>query len=172
MKNLKKSPETCSLATATRCTGRITPEADLTWLLHRAAQRMRAEMEKQAEKHGIQMRDFIVLTALKESGQITQLALGQAIGLDKTTMTSLVDRLEQEGLVIRHADPHDRRARIPGATQAGRALQAKVANALARVESELLSDYSSAQQHALRTMLCHIISSGEGSEMHISGSCV
>jgi DNA-binding MarR family transcriptional regulator len=173
MKQMKKpSEQTCLNADAPRCAGRVTPEADLTWLLHRAAHRMRAAMEEQAEKHGIQLREFIVLTALKESGQTTQLALGQALGLDKTTMTSLLDRLEQEGLVVRQADPHDRRARIPEATNAGRTLQTKVANALARVEKDLLGGFSAAEQYSLRSMLCHIIRTGEGSETHISGSCV
>jgi DNA-binding MarR family transcriptional regulator len=87
-------------------------------------------------------------------------------------MTSLLDRLEQDGLVVRRAVPHDRRARIPEATEAGRALQTKVANALARVESELLSEFSEAEQYSLRSMLCHIIRSGEASETHMSGSCV
>ncbi|MBI1889408.1 MAG: MarR family transcriptional regulator [Burkholderiales bacterium] len=168
----KSTAKTCSHAAPPRCAGRVTPEADLTWLLHRAAHRMRAAMEEQVEKHDIQLRDYLVLTALGGEAQTTQLALGQAMGLDKTTMTSLLDRLEQEGLVVRCSVPHDRRARIPQATDAGRALQAKVANALARVESELLAAFSAAEQHSLRSMLCHIIRTGEGSDTHISGSCV
>src|ERR1700722_20471514 len=98
----------------------VGPSADseITWLLHRAAQRMRSATGEQAEKHGIQLRDYIVLSAL-----------------DKTTLMSQLDRLERTGLVVRHSDPRDRRTRIPEITEAGNTLRAKVASACDSVEA-------------------------------------
>src|ERR1700689_2249094 len=91
--------------------------ADLTWLLHRAAQRMRVALDQVARAQGLSgVRDWIVLSALIAGPGGTQLALGHALGLDKTTLTSLLDRLETDGLVVRSLDPHDRRARIPEVT--------------------------------------------------------
>ena len=58
---------------------------------------------------------MIAATLIAEPGR-TQLALGHALGLDKTTVTSLLDRLEADGLIVRSLDPHDRRARIPEIT--------------------------------------------------------
>jgi DNA-binding MarR family transcriptional regulator len=133
---------------------------------------MRTAMEEQAEQHGLQLRDYLVLTALGTLEQPTQLALGQAIGMDKTMLTSLLDRLEQRGLVIRRADPRDRRAHIPEATEAGRALQAEVASSLARVEAGLLSGFAAAEQRCLRLMLCNLITAGETIDTRIGGSCV
>lgn len=154
------------------CAGRVTPEADLTWLLHRAAQRLRSAMEQEAERHGINLREYLVLTGLGTAGQRTQLALGQALGLDKTTVTTLLDRLEEVGLLVRRADPDDRRARIPDVTEAGRVLQSRVAREMARVETGLLSGFSSEEQHSLRSMLCQLITGSEGSETSVTGSCV
>jgi DNA-binding MarR family transcriptional regulator len=151
--------------------GRVTPEADLTWLLNRAAQRLRVAMNQQALRHGIQLRDYLVLTALGTLAQPTQLGLGQALGLDKTTLQLQIDRLEERGLVVRRADPRDRRARIPQATESGRALQARVAAALGDVEAGLLSGFSAAEQRALRLMLCQLIGAGE-SAARVAGSCV
>ena len=87
MKNVKSSRAKAGNDVIEPCTsaGRVTPEADLTWLLHRAAQRMRAAMEEQAEQHGLHVRDYLVLTALGTLERPTQLALVQALGLDKTT---------------------------------------------------------------------------------------
>jgi DNA-binding MarR family transcriptional regulator len=150
--------------------GQLSPDADLTWLLHRAAQRMRSAVDEQAELHGINLRDYIVLTALATFEQVTQLALAEALGLDKTTMTLELDRLEQKGLLVRKPDPDDRRARIPEVTAAGRSLQAKVAAAWTRVEGGLLSGFTSRDQRALRLMLCQLIDAGPGAR--IAGSCV
>ena len=73
---------------------------------------MRGATGEQAEKHGIQLRDYIVLSAVDKTPNVTQGELGKALGLDKTTLMSQLDRLERMGLVVRRSDPRDRRARI------------------------------------------------------------
>src|ERR1700727_890162 len=101
-----------------------TRPADLTWLLHLAAQRMRAALDEVARAHGLAgVRDWVVLTALDIGPRQTQQALGRSLGVDKTTLTLLLDRLEAAGLVTRSLDGHDRRARIPLLTEAGRDVQ-------------------------------------------------
>jgi DNA-binding MarR family transcriptional regulator len=157
-----------------RTAGRVTPEADLTWLLHRAAWRMRAQMEERAAAHGVDLRGYLVLTALGEPEGRTQLALGQALGLDKTTLTSLLDRLERDGLVVRCADPGDRRARIPTVTEAGRALQGRVARSITESEDRLLARFGASDRRALRAMLCELIGSGDAAAGAATpaGSCV
>jgi DNA-binding MarR family transcriptional regulator len=171
MSRPKTSPRSDAAVACPGTTGRVTPEADLTWLLHRAAQRMRIAMDEQAARHGLDLRAYLVLTALGQSNPQTQLALGQALGLDKTTLTVLLDRLEKDGLIVRLADPHDRRARIPESTPAGRALQARIARSVTDEEKRLLAGFSGAQQRSLRVMLCHLVGAGEGAEV-LAGSCV
>ncbi len=151
--------------------GQLNPDADLTWLLHRAAQRMRTAMDEQAEQQGIQARDYIVLSALAVRADLTQLELAKALGLDKTTLMFQLDRLENKGLVVRRADPRDRRSRIPEATAAGLATRAKVAAALSDVEGTLLSGVATGDQRALRVMLCKLIGVGDG-EDDVKGSCL
>src|ERR1700760_3765440 len=96
-------------------------QPDLTWLLHRAAQNMRVALDEAARAHGLAgARDWVVLSALSDGSRQTQLALAHSLGLDKTTMTSLLDRMEARGLVTRSTDSHDRRARLPQLTGEGR----------------------------------------------------
>jgi hypothetical protein len=40
------------------------PDSELTWLLHRAAQRMRSATGEAAAQHGLTLRHHIVLSAL------------------------------------------------------------------------------------------------------------
>src|SRR3954468_10662514 len=102
---------------------RPTVDSEITWLLHRAAQRLNNVTGEQAEKFGLQLRNYIVLSALHKSSDLTQAELGKAVGLDKTTLMSQLDRLEQRGLVVRNSHPHDRRIRIPALTEDGEALR-------------------------------------------------
>lgn len=67
-----------------------------------------------------------VLGSLRDRGpcRITELAATERI--TQPSMTNLVNRLEDEGLVQRQADPHDGRAVQVVITDAGRALQRHV----------------------------------------------
>jgi len=122
---------------------------------------------EQAEKHGLQLREYIVLSALELTSGLTQGELGRALGLDKTTLMSQLDRLEQRGLVVRRADPRDRRARVPEITEAGNALRATVAGACAGVEAAVLNSYSDDEVQVFRRMLFEIIGDSED-----RGSCL
>ncbi len=134
--------------------------ADLTWLLNRAAARMRGELDTVARGHGLAgVRDWIVLTALGVEGGRTQLQLGRELGVDKTTLTSLLDRLEGDELVVRRLDPRDRRARIPEVTAAGRRLQARIAAARDEAEARLLAAFSPDEQRLLRALLTRLADS-------------
>ena len=142
-------------------------DSEITWLLHRAAQRMRAATGEQAEKRGIQLRDHIVLSALHKTPNLTQVELAKALGLDKTTLMSQLDRLERMGLVVRRNDARDRRARIPEITDAGNALRANVASACDNVETAVLATFSRDQVQVFRRMLIEIIGDSED-----RGSCL
>ena len=141
--------------------GAVGPEpaldSEITWLLHRAAQRMRTATDEQAEKHGLRLRDHIVLSALHKTPNLTQSELGKSLGLDKTTLMSQLDRLERAGLVERRPLPGDRRARIPHLTATGEAIRAKVADASDEVEQAALRSFSTAEVALLRRMLFDII---------------
>lgn len=142
-------------------------ESELTWLLHRAAQRLRSATGEQAEVHGVQLRDYIVLSALHKTPNLTQIELGKALGLDKTTLMTQLDRLQRMGLVVRRNDPRDRRARIPEITVAGNDLRATVAEACLSVEAAAVQRYSPDEVLTLRRMLFDIIGESED-----RGSCL
>lgn len=132
-------------------------DSEITWLLHRAAQRLRGATSEQAERHGIQLRDYIILSALELSPNLTQIELGMSLGLDKTTLMNQLGRLERMGLIVRRPDPKDGRARIPHITEAGSALRAKVAASCDQAESAALDGFSADEVSTFRRMLFEII---------------
>ncbi len=128
--------------------------ADLTWLVHRAGQRLRAGLDGAARCQGLAGgRDWIVLTAVTETPGRTQLALAQELGLDKTTMTALLDRLERDGLLVRRQDPQDRRARLPEVTDRGREVQEQVAQGRDHAEEAATAGFSDTEREVLRDLL-------------------
>lgn len=74
--------------------------------------------------HGICLSGFFALSALKETeGQVLRVQeLSDAVGLTQSTVSRLLNRLEDSGLVRRRIGDHDRRATYAGLTEAGRAV--------------------------------------------------
>src|SRR5919204_295198 len=68
-----------------------------------------------------------------------QQELGMAMGIDRTTMVSLVDQLEGAGLARRRPSATDRRAREVAITPKGRRLLERARRLLTRAEDEVLA---------------------------------
>ena len=168
---LAAAGEACAAASDPCAAAADAGNPDLTWLLHRAAQHMRAGLDEAARAHGLaSARDWIVLSALAAGPGQTQLSLAQSLGLDKTTMTSLLDRMEARGLITRRTDRHDRRARIPELTDEGERVQREVTSARDRVEAELLGGFTADEQRQLRDLLTRLTAPTAASSAH--GSCI
>jgi DNA-binding MarR family transcriptional regulator len=154
------------------CNAAAGAKDDLTWLLHRCAQRMRGALDEAAREHGLNgARDWIVLSAIAAGPRQTQLALAQSLGLDKTTMTSLLDRLESAGLVTRYQDSRDRRARIPELTETGNRVQHELVAARDQAEAAALCQFSADEQRVLRAML-NRLAEGPADDPKATGSCM
>ena len=63
---------------------------------------------------------YVALAAVDANPGIDQITLAGLIAYDRTTITGVVDRLAQKGLVTRHESSLDRRARELRITDAGR----------------------------------------------------
>ena len=89
-------------------------------------------------------RGYQVLASAARGKPGSQLELAHHLGVDRTVMTYLLDDLEKAGLIERHPDPRDRRARHIVATASGRErldyldrrMQAAELHVLAGLDSE------------------------------------
>ncbi|MGD9696315.1 MAG: MarR family winged helix-turn-helix transcriptional regulator [Thermoleophilia bacterium] len=93
------------------------------------------------------------------------LALAEHLGLDKSSVTGLVDRAEARGLIERRPDPDDGRAIRVGLTADGRAL-AGTAEREVRAELQRLSaGLTEAQRDQLASLLGEVVSAGQAARL-------
>lgn len=126
------------------------------YLLGRAARLCRDYFDALAEPLGIHGRHFSVLAVLGEEKPLAQVEMGERLGIDRNTMTLLLDDLEARGLVTRRRDPRDRRAHLVSLTDAGRDVLARSTALARRTNEEVfapLSPDERAQLHALLSRL-------------------
>jgi len=131
--------------------------ADLMFLLYAANQRMTDELDRAAVDIGLNdARDWLVLAVLDDGEHRTQLELSRIVCVDKTTLISVLDRLERQKLIVRTVDPSDRRVRIPTITPAGRRMFAKFAAARDAAEARALDGIEPQQRALLLELLARI----------------
>ncbi|HEV7679903.1 MAG TPA: MarR family transcriptional regulator [Candidatus Dormibacteraeota bacterium] len=109
-------------------------------------------------------RGYQVLAAAARGAVVSQLALAQHLGVDRTVMTYLLDDLEAAGLVQRVPDPADRRARRLVATTRGTALLVSLDDRLRAAEARLLAPLDGAARDAFRAHVRALATQGDIAE--------
>ncbi|MFD9369841.1 MarR family winged helix-turn-helix transcriptional regulator [Streptomyces sp. NPDC060020] len=90
---------------------------------------------------------------LWDSGAVRQSELIKAVGLDPSTVTKMLQRLEQSGHVRRRPDPSDRRASLVEATDASCGLLVEVRRAWGELEHQTLEGLEDAERTELARLL-------------------
>ena len=101
-------------------------DRNLGFLLHDVARLMRRRFEQNARNLGLTRSQCQVLAHLARNEGIQQSALADILEVEPITLTRILDRLEDGGLVERQAHPTDRRVRLLRLTEAARPLLAEI----------------------------------------------
>jgi DNA-binding MarR family transcriptional regulator len=90
------------------------------------------------------------------------LGLGSAVRLSKSTMTSLVDRMQELGLLERTPDPSDRRRLLVSATQRGIQVSKEFERGMRRSITRLTDQLNEVERTALARILSVLLAEGDG----------
>lgn len=96
---------------------------------------------------------FSLLNVIGVREGAIQQELGAAMGIDRTTMVSLVDQLEGAGLAKRQPSAKDRRAREVVITPKGRRLLRRARRLISQAEDDVLAGLTAKQRRDLLTLL-------------------
>ncbi|MFE2584096.1 MarR family winged helix-turn-helix transcriptional regulator [Streptomyces sp. NPDC059378] len=131
--------------------------SDLHWVFARLKQALATAEVSVVREHGMTLWGYTVLMAIVEAPVRSQLALAQAVSVDKSKLVLVLDELEAAGLVRRRPDPADRRARIVEATEDGRRALDAAREDVEAIENRLLDDLDAPAQQALRSVLRQLV---------------
>jgi DNA-binding MarR family transcriptional regulator len=102
-------------------------------------------------------RHVACLKVIDDEGPLSQQALGQATGLDRTTMVAVVDFLEERGLVERRRNPSDRRAYALEATERGHEWLDRAWPVLLEAERSYLAPLNASERRQLVALLQRLL---------------
>ncbi|WP_225848783.1 MarR family transcriptional regulator [Streptomyces sp. HPF1205] len=123
------------------------------------------------------VRDFEVLDALREpaAASYSQQDLGELLGINRTTMVKLIDRLESAGLVRRSRNPGDRRSYVLALTAVGRDALRAMEPAMGVRDRRLTDALTPAERDRLDGLLAGLLAGPrppEDPDRHRTGSLI
>ncbi|WP_406403442.1 MarR family winged helix-turn-helix transcriptional regulator [Streptomyces sp. NBC_00879] len=148
-----ESPET---AAGDVCTGSLPTAAlggPVSLAVSRVARLHRMAAGKLLRGAGLYPGQELVMMHLWDAGAVRQSELIKAVELDPSTVTKMLQRLEQAGHVRRRPDPCDRRAVLVEATQDSCGLHSAVQAAWANLEEHTLAGLDPDERRELTRLL-------------------
>ena len=125
-------------------------------VLH-AANALETRVEERLADAGLSLPKLAALHQLAQAGDSLPLGqLAERLACVKSNVTQLVDRLEADGLVVRAADPNDRRSRLAVLTDSGKTAYARGSQIQQQTEREIFGGLSKEESSALHALLAKI----------------
>jgi DNA-binding MarR family transcriptional regulator len=93
----------------------------------RVQQILLAQLDSALRPYGLTFARYeaLVLLSFSRAGALPMSLIGQRLMVHPTSVTNTIDRLEQQGLVVRRPNPQDGRGTLAGITAAGRETMAR-----------------------------------------------
>ena len=124
----------------------------MLYLLARATSQASAPMHEQVRKHGLSVPEWRTLMTIADTprtiGDLAALLL-----MKQPTLTRILDRMEQAGLIRRKSDPKDGRRVLAALTARGEALAQDLIPMALAYDADLLKSYSSEEAETLKEAL-------------------
>ena len=92
-------------------------QPSLGQLLHEAARAVRRKFEESSAGLGLSTAQWRMLLLVCKKGSAAQSRFADLLEIEPITVSRLVDRMEEQGWVIREADPSDRRVKLVRPTE-------------------------------------------------------
>lgn len=121
-------------------------------LLWRAAAKVSAGLDR-VLPDGTDLHGYAVLVALGDGEPQSQRSLADMTGVSGTTMTSVAQALQRDGLVERVRNPEDRRSYSLTRTSSGRAAVRRWATHVAQLETRITASFTAEDAARLREIL-------------------
>jgi MarR family transcriptional regulator, transcriptional regulator for hemolysin len=129
---------------------RLEREYGFTYRTILFARRYRALLDEQLRPLGYGTARMEALSTIDRAHEPSaQIAIAKRIGIEGPTLTRMLDTLEAEGLVVRRADPNDRRTKLIELTDAGRRALEEILAVAHNFRKSILEDLSDAELDAV-----------------------
>lgn len=125
-------------------------------LIYEISRQMRKRLEQRAKGLGLTRAQWQALVKLKRNPDLSQAQLADMLDLEPITVSRLLDRMEEAGLIARRPHPTDRRIRLVSVTETARPILDEFRVLVDELHEEILGQLSAADRAGLIDQLTAI----------------
>ncbi|BAC12401.1 MarR family winged helix-turn-helix transcriptional regulator [Oceanobacillus iheyensis] len=122
-------------------------------VIMKASRTLEEITKKDIKKHGMRASDFTILEALYHKGKQTIREISEAVLINTGSITYVIDKLENNGLLTRTNSPDDRRAVYIEITDKGKEIMDEIFPKHQRVIEELFEGISEEEKQTVIEVL-------------------
>lgn len=131
-----------------------------TYWISRLASVMQEKFNTMLKTHDVTWPQWMVLNVLDQGLAKTPAAIAENLGIDRSAVTRLLDRLENKSLVVRQHDKLDRRSVTIQMTEQGCRLMAQVNESAREHQRQFLSGLHNTEFRSLKVNLQKMLKAG------------
>ncbi|UWR48147.1 MarR family winged helix-turn-helix transcriptional regulator [Phaeobacter inhibens] len=135
------------------------------YLINQLARLAFEGLRKEIEPLGIVPGQFPALLALWQRDGQTQRELVAKTDVEQATMANTLNRMERDGLIVRHAHPEDGRARVIYLTEKAKTIRDQAYRAAGDVNGAMLADLSEAERRTFIDLLQRVVKTFRGADL-------
>ncbi|WP_407311538.1 MarR family winged helix-turn-helix transcriptional regulator [Desulfosporosinus sp. SB140] len=125
----------------------------INFLLTQAQQKVFKYLKSELEPFNVTPVQYGVLQCLWDEDSQNPKQIGNVLGLDSSTITGILDRLENKALIMRNTYTGDRRTIKVELTEEGSKLHEPIGKIIEEVNIEVLKQFSSEEKRKLKEFL-------------------
>ena len=125
----------------------------INFLLTQAQQKVFKYLKSELEPFNVTPVQYGVLQCLWDEDSQNPKQIGNVLGLDSSTITGILDRLENKALIMRNTYIGDRRTIKVELTEKGSKLREPIGKIVEEVNIEVLKQFSSEEKNQLKKFL-------------------
>jgi DNA-binding MarR family transcriptional regulator len=130
-----------------------------SYCFHKTALRYRSKIEACLAQFNLIPPQLGILRVIEASGPMSQIALGEELGIDKATMVKLIDGLEKPQYIRRVGDTKDRRIKLIYITPKGKKVFEKGVKVGKKIEENFLSVLTETERKSLKEIILKLLES-------------
>lgn len=135
------------------------PKQSIGYLITRTAKEVKRKLSRSLAEAGYEMgvEQWRMLMILHHSELKNQQEIADNMGLDKTSLTRLLNAMEDKGFIVRVEDQRDKRNKLIYPTNKGRELREEVMPVISGVVGELEEQLNEQELNICKKVLTDII---------------
>ncbi len=121
--------------------------------IHKATRQIEIYLEQLPTGRELSLREAHLITYVSAYGPCQVGELHRIFGFRRSTLTSMLDRLEKRRLITRRLHPQDRRSFLIQVTPAGKRMSVKIERDLIALEKEITAQLSKRDQDGFNNVM-------------------